>query len=274
VIPITTRSLRAVEAAAAEAAAETAEAETPPVPAELAGEAAVLVWPDAAAGLASALSERGSPAAGVSRLPQISELNSPGASVLLVDPLAGPVSRKILGELRAAAAKASLPLVVVAGLTEAALEDAGAVLEPPSLLSALRAPGMTGDARVLVVEQDPALATALGAGLLKKGMQAVYARNSEEAVMRAAVGPPELVLLGLDTEADGKPGILDWLVSAKLLLGTPVLVYTLDGMPPGYAARLERGASLVGVGARGESEQSDSRLADLLVHLGSLAPRR
>jgi hypothetical protein len=92
--------------------------------------------------------------------------------------------------------------------------------------------------------------------------------------MRAAVGPPELVLLGLDTETHGKPGILDWLVSAKLMLGTPVLVYTLDGMPPGYAARLERGASLVGVGARGESGQTDGRLADLLVHLGSLAPRR
>uniref|UniRef100_UPI001851ECC7 response regulator n=1 Tax=Sporichthya sp. TaxID=65475 RepID=UPI001851ECC7 len=234
----------------------------------------VLVWPDAAAGLVAALSARGAPAAGVSRVPQIGELNSPGATVLLVDPLAGPVSRKTLGELRAAAGKASLPLVVVAGLTEAALEDAGAVLEPPALLGALRAPGATGDARVLVVEQDPALATALGAGLLKKGMQAVYARNGEEAVMRAAVGPPELVLLGLDTETDGKPGILDWLVSAKLLLGTPVLVYTLDGMPPGYAARLERGASLVGVGARGESERSDGQLADLLVHLGSLAPRR
>ncbi|HUR75079.1 MAG TPA: PAS domain-containing protein [Sporichthya sp.] len=273
VIPMPTRSLRAVEAAA-EAAAEVTQVEAPPVPAELQGEAAVLVWPDAAPALASALSERGSPAAGVSRLPQISELNAPGASVLLIDPLAGPVSRKALGELRAAASKASLPLVVVAGLTEAALEDAGAVLEPPSLLGALRAPGTSGDARVLVVEQDPALATALGAGLLKKGMQAVYARNSEEAVMRAAVGPPELVLLGLDTEVDGKPGILDWLVSAKLLIGTPVLVYTLEGMPPGYAARLERGASLVGVGARGESAQTDARLADLLVHLGSLAPRR
>ena len=273
VIPMPTRSLRAVEAAAAGADAA-AEAETPPAPAETDGDAAVLVWPDAAAGLVAALSERGAPAAGVSRVPLISELNSPAATVLLVDPLAGPVSRKTLGELRAAAGKASLPLIVVAGLTEADLEDAGAVLEPPALLSALRAPGASGDARVLVVEQDPALATALGAGLLKKGMQAVYARNGEEAVMRAAVGPPELVLLGLDTETDGKPGILDWLVSAKLLIGTPVLVYTLDGMPPGYAARLERGASLVGIGARGESDRTDSQLADLLVHLGSLAPRR
>lgn len=105
-------------------------------------------------------------------------------------------------------------------------------------------------------------------------MQAVYARNSEEAVMRAALGAPDLVLLGLDTESDGRPGILDWLVSAKLLLPTPVLVYTLDGMPPGYAARLERGAALVGVGARAETADADGRLADLLVHLGSLAPRR
>jgi PAS domain S-box-containing protein len=276
VIPMPTRSLRAVEAAAAEAAA--AEATTAPAPAgpptTLAGEAAVLVWPDAAAGLAAALNERGAPAAGVSRIQQVNELNAPEARVLLIDPLAGPVGRKTLGDLRAAAGKASLPLVVVAGLTEAPLEDAGAVLEPPALLGSLRPPGATGDARVLVVESDPALATALGAGLLKRGMQAVYARNSEEAVIRAALGAPDLVMLGLDTEPDGRPGILDWLVSAKLLLPTPVLVYTLEGMPPGYASRLERGASLVGVGARAESAQADARLADLLVHLGSLAPRR
>ena len=275
VIPMPTRSLRAVEAATIEAvAAAEAPAEPTAAPAELEGSAAVLVWPDAAPSLASALSQRGAPAAGVSRIQQIGELNAPEATVLLVDPLAGPVSRKTLTELRAAAGKAALPLVVVAGLTEAALDEAGAVLEPPALLSALRPPGASGDARVLVVEQDPALATALGAGLLKKGMRAVYARNSEEAVLRAAVGPPEMVLLGLDTEADGKPGILDWLVSAKLLLGTPVLVYTLDGMSPGYAGRLERGASLVSVGTRGESDRIDGRLADLLVHLGSLAPKR
>ncbi|WP_028984660.1 PAS domain-containing protein [Sporichthya polymorpha] len=268
VIPMPTRSLRSVSASA-----ETpAEPEPPAAP--LGADPAVLVWPDAAAGLSGALSDRGAPAAGVSRVAQVGELNNPDASVLLVDPLAGPVSRKTLGELRAAANRASLPLVVVAGLTEAALEDSGVVLEPPSLLSALRAPGRSGAARVLVVEQDPALATALGAGLLKKGMQAVYAKNSDEAVLRAAVGPPEMVLLGLDTEAEGNPGILDWLVSAKLLVGTPVLVYTLDGMPPGYVSRLERGASLVGIGARGETPRTDDRLADLLVHIGSLAPRR
>ncbi|GAA0610587.1 hypothetical protein GCM10009547_10770 [Sporichthya brevicatena] len=270
VIPMPTRSLRSVSAAA-----ETpADAEPEPPAAPLSEDPAVLVWPDAASGLSGALSERGAPAAGVSRVAQVGELNNPGASVLLVDPLAGPVSRKTLGELRAAAGRASLPLVVVAGLTEAALEDSGVVLEPPSLLSALRAPGRSGAARVLVVEQDPALATALGAGLLKKGMQAVYAKNSDEAAMRAAVGPPEMVLLGLDTEAEGNPGILDWLVGTNLLVGTPVLVYTLDGMPPGYVSRLERGASLVGIGARGETDRTDGRLADLLVHIGSLAPRR
>ena len=275
VIPMPTRSLRAVEAAAAEAAAATeAPAAPESAPAAAEANATVLVWPDVADNLVNALSERGAPAAGVSRLQQIGEFDAPDATVLLVDPLAGPVSRKTLGDLRAAATRAGLPLVVVAGLTEAALEDTDVVLEPPALLGALRAPGASGDPRVLVVEQDPSLATALGAGLLKKGMRAVYARNSEEAVLRAAVGPPEMVLLGLDTEADGKPGILDWLVSAKLLIGTPVLLYTLDGMPPGYVARLERGASLVGVGARWESEQTDGRLADLLVHIGSLAPRR
>jgi hypothetical protein len=273
VIPLPTRSLRAVEAAATEAAEGGTTAAEPQARGKT-GEAAVLVWPDAAAGLSGALSERGAPVVGVSRVQQISELRAPDASVLLVDPLAGPVSRKALGELRAAAAKASLPLVVVAGLVEAPLEDADGVLEPPALLGALRAPGATAEARVLVVESDPALATALGAGLLKRGMQAVYARNSEEAVMRAALGAPDFVMFGLDEGGDGRPGILDWLVSAKLLLPTPLLVYTLEGMPPGYAARLERGASLVGVGARAESGQADARLADLLVHLGSLTPRR
>lgn len=264
VIPLPARSpLRAVDAVAAPVAgvAEAAVVEALP-------SGAVLVWPSAGAGLAVALAERGAPPAGVFRLQHLTDDATSAATVLLVDPLAGPVSRRMLGELRAAAASAALPLIVAAGLTEAPAAEAGLVIEPPVLLAALRGPTATGAARVLIIEPDPALATALGASLLKSGMQAVYARNSDEAMMRAALGAPDMVMFGMDAE-DGRAGIVDWLVNAKLLAATPLLTYTLEGMTPGYATRLERGTSVVGVGARSESPEIEARLADLVAQIGA-----
>ncbi len=220
VIPMPTRSLRAVEAAAAEAAAETRAAE-PAAPGRAStAKAAVLVWPDAAAGLAAALSERGCPGRGVSRIrrsasstlpppPCCSSTRWPGRSA------AGPS-----GELRAAAdqglaaaGRRGRPDRGRAGGRRCGARTAVAAQRAARSRARPATPASSSSSRTL--RWPPHSAPACS----RRGCRRSTPATPRKPCMRAAVGPPELVLLGLDTETDGKPGILDWLVSAKLLLG-------------------------------------------------------
>src|SRR5207253_2178632 len=109
---------------------------------------------------------------------------------------AGPPIPAARPKLPGAPPPPELPLLPVAaadGVAAAAL-----------LLEALRSGGPEAT-RVLVVEEDPAVAAALGTSLQRRGMHPVYARTEAEAMLRAAISPPDLVLLGLALEPTPKP---------------------------------------------------------------------
>ncbi len=156
-------------------------------------------------------------------------------------------------------------MLVVAGLEEVAA-GAGPAADPAMLLEALRIGGPEAT-RVLVVEDDPAVASALGAGLARRGMQPVYSRTEAEAMLRAAISPPDLVLLGLALDPSPKPGIVDWLRNSERLVATPVVAYTTDGLGEGHQERLQRGETVLIVAARSEGDAVEARLVDLVLRL-------
>lgn len=221
----------------------------------------LLLWPGAPESLERAIVDRGWAPRSVTG-PQ--EVGGDSAAALLVDPFAGPVSRRSLVELRSAAEAARVPLFVIAGLAEAIGEDGAGHAAPSVLLGALRG-SANGDARVLLIEEDPALATALGADLLRRRMSPVYARSDAEAMLRARISPPDLVLANLETAPRSRAGIVDWLRNAGRLAATPIVAYTAGGLAAGHQVRLERGETRLSVAARGDGAALESRLLDLVV---------
>jgi CheY-like chemotaxis protein len=187
---------------------------------------------------------------------------------LLVDPLTGPVSRASLTRVRAAAASAGLPLLVAAGLGEVS-RDAVHGSDPAALIGALR-PAGSPTSRVLLVEDNPVLAEAMGATLERRGMQTLLSVSESEAVLRAAVAPPDLVLLDLGLRPSPRPGILDWLRAHGRLAETPVIAYTAAELHPDHETRLRRGETVLFVQARSEGRDVDERLAELVLRLAGM----
>jgi CheY-like chemotaxis protein len=224
----------------------------------------VLIWPHVHEATTKALSRRGWDSVAVS-IPQEVAQRRRHASALLVDPLTGPVSRASLTRVRAAAASAGLPLLVAAGLGEVSA-DAVHGSDPAALIGALRSPGSPAS-RVLLVEDDPVLAHAMGATLERRGMEALLSVSESDAVLRAAVAPPDLVLLDLALMPSPRPGILDWLRTQGRLAQTPVVAYTASDLHPNHQTRLRRGETVLFVQARSEGPEVDDRLAELLLRL-------
>ncbi|MGQ0625238.1 MAG: PAS domain-containing protein [Sporichthyaceae bacterium] len=272
-------------ASAADAPASTAPVAPPPAAAasSQAGAVAqscgaVLMWPGAGTGLGSELAQLGwTPAtaeAGDDAL--AAAVAGPGGdapAALLIDPSAGPVGRRSLSALRARAAAAKLPLVVATGLVEAPSGEAGQVADPGALIEALGITTASGQTRVLLIEDDAALAGALGAGLLRHGMHAVYARNSAEAIERAEMAAPDLVLLGVahggSGDAQSGPDIVEWLGRSGRLSATPVLAYTTDALEPDHQSRLERGQTVPAVEMRALTPDADADLASLIARVAT-----
>jgi PAS domain S-box-containing protein len=224
----------------------------------------VLVWPHVHEATTAALSRRGWDSIAV-RMPQEVAQHRRQVAALLVDPLTGPVSRASLTRVRAAAASAGLPLLVAAGLGEVS-SDMVHGSDPAALIGALRPPG-SATSRVLLVEDDPVLAEAMGATLERRGMQALLSVSESEAVLRAAVAPPDLVLLDLGLAPSPRPGILDWLRVQGRLAETPVVAYTAADLYPDHETRLRRGETVLFVQARSEGQDVDDRLAELVLRL-------
>jgi len=224
----------------------------------------VLVWPHVHEATTRALSRRGCESVTV-RMPQEVAERRQHAAALLVDPLTGPVSRASLTRVRAAAASAGLPLLVAAGLGEVS-SDAVHASDPAALIGALRLPGASASL-VLLVEPDPVLAEAMGATLERRGMRALLSLSEAEARLRAALAPPDLVLLDLGLMPSPRPGILDWLRSQGRLAKTPVVAYTAAGLRPDHQTRLRRGETVLFVEARPEGKDVDERLAELVLQL-------
>ena len=248
-----------------------------PGPAEQVGESAdpaddhqhhpprrLLVWSEPDAGTASALEARGYRSVVVRSNDEVDRYAPAQPAALFVDPLTGPITRTALLSLRRAAGAAGIPVVVTAGLGEAA-NGAGYGADPAVLLRALAPVESNAHAPwVLLVESNADIATAFAASLERRNMQVLHATSESEAVSRAASAVPDLVVMDLMLVRRRRVGIFDWLRNHGRLHSTPIVVYTPLDLDPEELHRLRRGETVLYLAERAGGEDVQQRLVDIL----------
>jgi PAS domain S-box-containing protein len=240
----------------------------PPAPTPAAGGGSaqqILVWPRPHESTARALTSRGWSSIPIQQPREVAAPGRAQAAALLVDPLTGPVTRRMLQDVRAAAVRAGVPMLVAAGFGEVRRDAAGGG-DPAALIGALRPPG-EGASRVLLLEEDPALAAAVGATLERRGMRPLVVRSESEAMLRAAVVSPDLVVLDLSLPPAPRPGIIDWLRAQGRLHETPVVAYAAADLGPDRDRRLRTGETVLALQPRPETQAVDERIAELVLRL-------
>jgi PAS domain S-box-containing protein len=230
----------------------------------------LLVWPQQHEKTASALRAKGWQAVPVSTPHDLTAYLSRRPSALLVDPLTGPVTRTALQAVRNSASEAGVPLLVAAGIGEVAA-DALYGSDPAALLRALTPHGRKNGrpARVLLIEGDAALATAFGSRLERRGMQVIHSTSESEAVLRAAITTPDLVVVDLMLTRTSGPGIVDWLRLHDRLRETPIVTYTTTSLTPDAYERLRRGDSALFLQGRAETPEVEGRITLLVERMST-----
>jgi CheY-like chemotaxis protein len=151
----------------------------------------------------------------------------PHPFAVFVDPISAPITRRGLRELRLAAGRAQLPLLVTAGIGCA--PDTHDLGPDPSLLLTALCPDGVRMPRVLLVEARPDLADAFTDILERRGMQVAHATTDAESRESAVACPPDLVVLDLMQIRRRRVGVVEWLRDRGLLARTPLVVYTAQG---------------------------------------------
>ncbi|MET7639335.1 PAS domain-containing protein [Streptomyces sp. NPDC005438] len=244
-----------------------ADDELPPEP--LDNPRRLLVWPEPDGSTRSALTERGYRPVIVNSREEVDAQISAYPAALFVDPLTGPITRTALQSLRTAAVAAEVPVLVTAGLGHASREAAYGA-DPAVLLKAL-APRDSEQhpPRVLLVEENPAIAEAFIATLERRGMQAAHAPSDREAMNVASQIHPNLVVMDLMQVRRRRSGLIDWLRVNGLLARTPFVVYTSAGMDPAQLPRLTSGETVLFLAERSTSQEVQGRIVDLLTKIGA-----
>ena len=201
----------------------------------------LLLWPDPDEDTNELLRSRGYHPVALGqpeKLPVFAANGSAGAPpfAVFVDPIAAPITRRGLRELRLAAARAELPLLVTAGI--GCTDDARDLGPDPSLLLTALCPDGVRMPRVLLVEARADLADALSDLLERQGMQVAHATTDAESRESAVACPPDLVVLDLMQIRRRRVGVVDWLRDRGLLARTPLVVYTAEGTDAGGFASL------------------------------------
>ncbi|MFF0624716.1 PAS domain-containing protein [Streptomyces sp. NPDC004296] len=229
----------------------------------------LLVWPAPDVATQQALSDRGYRPVIVNSREEVDAQIAAYPAALFVDPLTGPITRTALQSLRQAAGAAEVPVLVTAGLGQATREAAYGA-DPAVLLKAL-APRDTEDqpARVLLIEQNDAIAGALTASLERRGMQVARAGADTDAVALATQLRPNLVVMDLMQVRRRRAGIVDWLRANGLLDRTPLVVYTAADLDPTQLPGLASGETVLFLAERSTSAEVQSRIVDLLAKIGT-----
>jgi PAS domain S-box-containing protein len=220
----------------------------------------LLLWPDPDEETNLLLRERGYEPVALGQPSRLATLaangtGEPHAFAVFVDPISAPITRRGLREVRAAATKAGLPLLVTAGIGRSA--DGGGLGPDPSLLLTALLPAEVRVPRVLLVEARPDLGDALADILERQGMQVTHATTDAESREAAVASPPDLVLLDLMQIRRRRVGVVDWLRDRGLLARTPLVVYTAEGSDTG-------GFESLYLTERATDAEPAGRLGDLL----------
>ncbi|MEU7177308.1 response regulator [Streptomyces celluloflavus] len=229
----------------------------------------LLVWPAPDVATQQALSDRGYRPVIVNSREEVDAQIAAYPAALFVDPLTGPITRTALQSLRQAAGAAEVPVLVTAGLGQATREAAYGA-DPAVLLKAL-APrdSELHPPRVLLIEQNDAIAGALTTSLERRGMQVARADADADAVTLAAQMRPNLVVMDLMQVRRRRAGIVDWLRANGLLDHTPLVVYTSADLDPAQLPRLASGETVLFLAVRSTSAEVQSRIVDLLAKIGT-----
>ncbi|WP_106438346.1 response regulator [Streptomyces sp. AA0539] len=244
-----------------------ADDELPPEP--LDNPRRLLVWPEPDVSTQQALTERGYRPVLVHSREEVDAQIAAYPAALFVDPLTGPITRTALQSLRQAAVAAEVPVLVTAGLGQASREAAYGA-DPAVLLKAL-APRDSEQhpPRVLLVEEQPAIAQALAMSLERRGMQAAHAVSDAEAMEVAAQIRPNLVVMDLNQVRRRRAGIIDWLRINGLLSRTPFVVYTAAEMDPAQLPQLASGETVLFLAERSTHPEVQGKIVDLLTKIGA-----
>ncbi|MDT0309266.1 PAS domain-containing protein [Streptomyces sp. DSM 44917] len=244
-----------------------ADDELPPEP--LDNPRRLLVWPEPDVSTQQALTDRGYRPVIVHSREEVDAQIAAYPAALFVDPLTGPITRTALQSLRAAAVAAEVPVLVTAGLGQASREAAYGA-DPAVLLKAL-APRDSEQhpPRVLLVEEQEAIAQALALSLERRGMQAAHAATDAEAMELAAQIRPNLVVMDLNQVRRRRAGIIDWLRVNGLLNRTPFVVYTAAEMDPAQLPLLASGETVLFLAERSTNPEVQGRIVDLLTKIGA-----
>ncbi|MGP8300355.1 PAS domain-containing protein [Streptomyces inhibens] len=229
----------------------------------------LLVWPAPDVATQQALSDRGYRPVIVNSREEVDAQIAAYPAALFVDPLTGPITRTALQSLRQAAGAAEVPVLVTAGLGQATREAAYGA-DPAVLLKAL-APRDSEQhpPRVLLIEQNDAIAGALTTSLERRGMQVARAGADTDAVTLATQMRPNLVVMDLMQVRRRRAGIVDWLRANGLLDHTPLVVYTSADMDPAQLPRLAAGETVLFLAERSTSAEVQARIVDLLAKIGT-----
>ncbi|MFC5895891.1 PAS domain-containing protein [Streptomyces ramulosus] len=229
----------------------------------------LLVWPAPDVSTQQALSDRGYRPVIVNSREEVDAQIAAYPAALFVDPLTGPITRTALQSLRQAAGAAEVPVLVTAGLGQATREAAYGA-DPAVLLKAL-APRDSEQhpPRVLLIEQNDAVAGALTASLERRGMQVARAAADSDAVAVAHQVRPNLVVMDLMQVRRRRAGIVDWLRANGLLNHTPLVVYTSVDLDPAQLPSLAKGETVLFLAERSTSAEVQARIVDLLAKIGT-----
>jgi CheY-like chemotaxis protein len=223
----------------------------------------LLLWPDPDEETNQLLRDRGYDPVTLgepNRIPTLAAngTGAPHPFAVFVDPISAPITRRGLREVRAAATKAGLPLLVTAGIGHA--PDGREFGPDPSLLLTALCPAEVRLPRVLLVEARPDLADAIADLLERQGMQVAHATTDAESREAAVAAPPDLVLLDLMQIRRRRVGVVDWLRDRGLLSRTPLVVYTAEGSDAG-------GFETLYLTERAVDAEPAGRLGDLLAKI-------
>ncbi|MER5883791.1 PAS domain S-box protein, partial [Streptomyces sp. NPDC001941] len=229
----------------------------------------LLVWPAPDVSTQQALSDRGYRPVIVHSREEVDAQIAAFPAALFVDPLTGPITRTALQSLRQAAVAAEVPVLLAAGLGQATREAAYGA-DPAVLLKAL-APRDSEQhpSRVLLIEEQEEIATALTATLERRGMQVARAATDADAVATAQQVRPNLVVMDLMQVRRRRAGIIDWLRANGQLNRTPLVVYTSAELDQAELPGLSSGETVLFLAERSTSAEVQTRIVDLLAKIGT-----
>ncbi|MEU2155405.1 PAS domain-containing protein [Streptomyces sp. NPDC019396] len=229
----------------------------------------LLVWPAPDVATQQALTDRGYRPVIVHSREEVDAQIAAFPAALFVDPLTGPITRTALQSLRQAAVAAEVPVLLAAGLGQASREAAYGA-DPAVLLKAL-APRDSEQhpSRVLLIEENDDIATALAATLERRGMQVARAQGDTDAVTLAQQMRPNLVVMDLMQVRRRRAGVIDWLRANGQLNRTPLVVYTSAGLDRAELPKLSSGETVLFLAERSTSTEVQGRIVDLLAKIGT-----